>query len=114
MVDTGKPPVETYAWLCADQQCDTMDCYKSAWDSQTVCKLWTVSALSEFHDAALQSATRKINAVFARLEKGNRDKDRKLSFIKHRNRLMLVWAGYGRVGPHDDFKIIKKALKLRA
>ena len=114
MVDTGKPTVETYAWLCADQQCETMDCYKSSRDSQTVCKLWTVSGLSEFHDAALQSATKKINAVFDRLEKGNRDKDRKLSFIKHSNRLLLVWAGYGRVGPDDDFKVIKKALKLRA
>src|SRR5262245_43968908 len=113
MIDTGKPPIETYQWLCADQQCDKMDCFKSLEDSQTVCKLWTVTALSDFHDAELAEATDKINAILNRLEKGNNDKERKLSFIKHRNRLLLVWAEYGRVGPDDDFKVIKKALKLR-
>ena len=118
MIDTGKGKVETYAWLCADQQCDKMDCYKSTWDSQTVCGLWGASALSEFHDARLAGATKKINAVFDRLEKSNRkskrSKERKLSFIKFQNRLLLVWAGYGRVGPDDDFKTIKKALKLKS
>jgi hypothetical protein len=112
MIDTGKPKIETYAWLCADQQCDAMDCYKSERNSQTVCKLWTVSALSDFHDAELAEATNKINAILKRLEKRNRDKKRKLSFIHHQNRLLLVWAGYGRIGPDDDFKVIKKALKL--
>ena len=113
MAETGKPLSETYQWLCADQQCDKMDCFKSSWDTQTVCKLWTVTALSDFHDAGLAEATDKINAILNRLEKENKDKDRKLSFINHQNRLLLVWAGYGRVGPDDDFHVIKKALKLR-
>ena len=113
MIDTGKPAIETYAWLCADQQCDKIDCYKSSWDSQTVCKLWTATALSDFHDGELAGASDKINAILNRLEKGNKDKHRKLSFIKHQNRLLLVWAEYGRVGPDDDFNVIKKAFKLR-
>jgi hypothetical protein len=107
------PTVETYAWLCADQQCDKMDCYKSTWDSQTVCELWQTSGLSSFHDRDLAEATKKINSILGRIEKSNRDKKRKLSFIKFNNRLMIIWAGYGVVGPDDDFKTIKKALKLR-
>jgi len=113
MAEKGKPPIETYAWLCGDQQCDTIDCYKSSWDSQTVCRLWTVTAFSDFHDSGLAEATDKINAILNRLEQGNKDKDRKLSFIKHHNRLLLVWAEYGRVGPVDDLNVIKKALKLQ-
>jgi ribosomal protein S15P/S13E len=111
--ENGTRPILTYAWLCADQRCDNIDCYKSTRDSQTVCKLWTVTGLSDFHDADLAEATDKINAILNRLEQGNKDKERKLSFIKHQNRRLLVWAGYGRVGPDDDFKVIKKALKLR-
>ena len=106
-------PKVTYYWICGDQQCDTIDCLKGD-DWQTVCKLWTATAVSDFHDAELAEATKKINAIVNRLEKGNRNKKRKLSFIKHQNRLLLVWAGYGAVGPDDDFKVIKKALKLRS
>ena len=114
MVDTGKPPVETYTYIFADQQGDTIDCYKSRDNRQTVCKLWSVGTLAEFHDAELAAATKKINAVIRRLERGNRDKTRKLSFVQHKNRLLLVWAGYGRIGPDDDLRVVKKALKLRA
>ena len=113
MVDTGKRPIETYYWICGDQQCDTIDCLKGD-DWQTVCKFWTVTGLSDFHDAELAEATKKINAILNRLEKGNRNKKRKLSFVKHQNRLLLVWAGYGAVGPADDFNVIKKVLKLRS
>jgi hypothetical protein len=110
-IDTGKKPIETYAWLCADQQCDKMLCYKSSWDSQTVCKLWGATELSSFHDAGLADATKKINSIFSRIERGNKDK-KKLSFIKFQNRLLLIWAAYGVVGPYDDHKTIVKALKL--
>jgi hypothetical protein len=109
---TGKKPIETYAWLCADQQCDTIDCYRSSWDSQTVCKLWGATELTRFHDAELASATKKINAILGRIEKGNRNRKRKLSFIKFDNRLLLIWAGYGVVGPDDDHRTIVKALRL--
>jgi len=50
MVDTGKRPIETYYWICGDPQCDTIDCLKGD-DWQTVCKLWTVTGLSDYHDA---------------------------------------------------------------
>jgi len=112
VVNDPKTPIETYSWLCGDPKCDTVDCYKSKLDYQTVCKLWGAKELSNFHDAELAAATTKINAVLSRIEKGNKDKKRKLSFIKFQDRLLLVWAGYGVVGPYDDFKTIKKALKL--
>ena len=114
MINTGEKPIETYTWICGDQQCDTIDCFKSRDNRQTVCNLWTVSAFADFHDTALAEATKKINAIISRLQRGNRDKTRKLSFVQHQNRLLLVWAGYGRVGPDDEFKVIKKALKLRS
>src|SRR5262245_13625796 len=117
MIDTGKDKIKTYAWLCGDRDCDTMLCFKDTWDSQTVCGLWGASELTQFHDAKLAAATVKINAIFDCLEKANkkakRHKERKLSFIKYQNRLLLVWAGYGLVGPDADFKTIKKTLKLR-
>lgn len=113
MINTGKKPVETYDYIFADQQGDTIDCFKSTADRQTVCKLMAVTQLADFHDAALAEATVKINAIFARLEKANRIKGRHLSFIEHGNRLLLIWASYGRVGPDDDFKTIRKALKLK-
>ncbi len=113
MVSTGKKPVETYDYIFADQQGDTIDCFKSTRDRQTVCKLWGLTQLGEFHDAALAKATTKINVVFERLEKANRNKRRHISFIEHDNRLLLIWASYGRVGPDDELKTIRKALKLK-
>ncbi len=109
----GKEPVETYDYIWADQAGTKIDCFKSAANRQTVCKLWQVKEPAQFHDAELVAATRKINAVFERLEKQNRDKSRHLSFVQFRNRLMLVWASYGRIGPADDLKTIRKTLKLK-
>ncbi len=113
VAQTGNQPKVTYSWLCGDQKCDTMDCYKDSRDYQTVCGLWEAEP-SAFHDQDLAQATKKINAILSGIEKSNRDKKRKLSFIKFENRLMLVWAGYGVVGPEDDFETIEKTLKLRA
>ena len=112
MIDTGRGSTEKYAWLCADQQCNTIDCYKSSWDSQTVCKLLGATELTSFHDAELADATKKINSIISRIEKANKDKKKKLSFIKFQNRLLLIWATYRVVGPYDDHKTITKALKL--
>ena len=106
-------PEPTYAWMCGDRECDTMICYKSAWNSQTVTNLWQAKELTPFHDAALADATKRINAILQRIERGNKDKKRKLSFISFQSRLLLVWAGYGAVGPDDDERTIMKALKLR-
>jgi hypothetical protein len=113
MIDTGKGGVESYTWICADRRCDTIDCFKSPDNRQTVCKLWDVTEVSTFHDAAVADATKRINAIISRLIKGNRDSSRKLSFVQHNDRLLLVWASYGRVGPNDDLKTIRKALKLK-
>jgi len=114
MITEDQPePLETYAWLCADRDCDTMYCYKSTRDSQTVTELRQAKQLTNFHDAGLAKATKKINSILKKLEKANGSKKRKLSFIGFQNRLLLVWAEYGVVGPDDDEKTIRKALKLR-
>jgi len=110
----GKPPLETYMWIFADPQGNTIDCFKSRFDEQTVCSLWEAKELTSFHDAGLAQATKKINAIVSRIEKGNKNKKRKLSFVKFQNGLFLVWAEYGAVGPDDDDKAIMKALKLRS
>lgn len=112
-ISPTKKPVETYTYIFADQKGKTIDCFKSPDNRQTVCKLWAVSAPTAVHDRALIEATEHINAVINRLEKGNRDKSRYVSFVQHRNQLLLVWAGKGRIGPDDDFKTIKRALKIR-
>ena len=109
----GKP-IETYTWICGDQQCDTIDCFKDPFNYQTVCRLWEAKEPTSFHDAELSQATKKINAIVSRIEKGNKNKKRKLSFIKFQNRLFLTWAQYGVVGPDDDDRTIMKALKLRS
>jgi hypothetical protein len=108
-----KPPLETYDYMWADQAGTKIDCYKSKENKQTVCRLWQVKEPSAFHDAAVMEATARINAIIARVERSNRDKSRHLSFVQFRNRLMLVWASYGRIGPADDLKTIRKRLKLK-
>jgi len=106
-------PIETYDYIWADPQGTKVDCFKSKYNRQTVCKLWQVKEPMLFHDAVLAKATSRINAVFARLERNNRDKARHLSFVQFENRLMLVWASYGRIGPDDDLKTIRKRLNLK-
>ncbi len=46
------------------------------------------------------------------LESGNKDKEREAFIHQVQNRLLLIWAAYGVVGPYDDHKTIVKALKL--
>src|SRR4051812_6001015 len=98
MIDTGKKPVETYTFIFADPQGNTIECYKSPDNRQTVCKLWNVGQYAEFHDEQLAAATKKINAILDRLEKGNEDESRYLSFVQHRNQLLLIWAGKAELG----------------
>jgi hypothetical protein len=69
--------------------------------------------VTPFHDAELAQATKEINAVLSRLEKGNKDSGRKLSLIEFQNRHLLVWAEYGAVGPYDDEATIIEALGLK-
>jgi hypothetical protein len=70
--------------------------------------------LTSFHDAALAQATKEINAILSKIEKGNRDPERQLSFIEFENRHLLVWAHYGLNGPHDDDDTIIKVLGIKA
>jgi hypothetical protein len=79
---------------------------------QTVTKLWETTELAAFHDAPLAQGTKQINGILERLEKNNKDKERKLSFIRIRNQHFLVWATYA-VGQHDDERIVAKELKLK-
>jgi hypothetical protein len=114
MATTGNGKIETYMWICGDLDCKTIDCFKANDLSQTVCGLWEAKEVTDFHDDELVQATKKINAIVSRIEKGNKNKKRNLSFLHFRNRLFLIWAEYGVVGPDDDDKTIMKALKLQS
>jgi hypothetical protein len=109
----GKPKEPTYQWLCADRDCNNMDCFPSSWNTQTISQLWETNGVSSFHDGELAQATAEINAILGKIEKDNKDPKRKLSFINVRGRHLLVWAQYGAIGPDDDEKTVIKALGLK-
>jgi hypothetical protein len=101
---------QKYAWA---QSGNYVLCYKSSFGGQDVAKLWKAAEITEFHDAELARATKEINAILSKVEKNNRNPERKLSLIGFQNRHLLVWAKYGVVGPEDYDETIRKALKLK-
>ncbi|HEX2450741.1 MAG TPA: hypothetical protein VHJ69_06360 [Gemmatimonadales bacterium] len=90
-----------------------MTCFRWTESWQTLTNLWETTDLTAFHDAELAQATKDINAILRRLEESNKDSNRKLSFIRFRNRHFLVWARYGAVGQFDDDETIVQELKLK-
>ena len=91
----------------------TVHCYPSPDRDCLVVGLWQANR-SDFHDAGLQDATAKIKKILDRVERKNEDSTRRLSFIKIKGRLMLVWThpgGVGSSGPQDDRPA--KRLKLK-
>jgi hypothetical protein len=106
-------PAPTYDWMCADRQCNKLDCFKDPLSYQCVGRLWEATQATEFHDAELVRATKQINAILSRIERSNRDPKRTLSLIKFQKQHLLVWATYGVIGPTDAEKTIIKALKLK-
>ena len=98
-----------YTWLLSPHG---MLCYIDPESYQTVTKFWETTELSAFHDAQLAQATSEINGILGQLEKNNKE-ERKLSFIRFRNQLFLVWAEYGAIGQHDDEETVMKELKLK-
>jgi hypothetical protein len=101
-----------YTWILSPEY--GILCYPYDKDEQTLTNLWEAVELTHFHDAVLAKATKRINAILDAVAKGNKYRDRKLSFIEFKNRHFLVWAGYGTVGPFDDDKTIMKSLQLNA
>jgi hypothetical protein len=102
---------KTYAWVWKDAK---VNCYKDSADTCNVTKLWEVEQFSDVHDAVLAGATKKINAILSRVERGNSDSGRVLRFIQFNNRHLLVWAECGNVGPFDDETALKRALRLKS
>ncbi|MBP1687245.1 MAG: hypothetical protein H6Q33_3388 [Deltaproteobacteria bacterium] len=108
-----KQGVDTkYTWILSPEY--GILCYPYDKAEQTLTNLWEAQVLTAFHDAELARATKQINAILKAVEKKNKDRERKLSFILFQNRHFLVWSGYGAVGPHDDDATIVKALRLKA
>jgi hypothetical protein len=103
------PPPPKYSWIMSGNY---VYCYKG-YGGQDVAKLWEAEELTDFHDADLARATKEINALLSKLERNNLKSDRKLSLIEFQNRLFLVWANYGLIGPHGDEKTVTRALKLK-
>jgi hypothetical protein len=107
MATTAKPKQPTYSWIL-----DPHECFICPESYQTVTGLWETAERATFHDAELAQATQEINGILSRVEKRNKDKSRKLSFIEFQNRQFLVWARYG-VGQWDEDKTVIKELKLK-
>ena len=99
----------THNWIKKGKK---VRCAKGA-GGQTVVNLWEAEELTEFHDADLARATKEINAIVERIEKNNKDPERKVSLIEFQGRHLMVWANYGAVTPYDDDDTIIKALKLK-
>jgi hypothetical protein len=99
----------SYNWI---KKGNRVTCAKGA-GGQTVVGLWEATELTEFHDAELAQATRKINAIVEKIEAANKDPERKLSLIEFQGRHLMVWANYGAVTPYDDDETIIRALKLK-
>ena len=108
-----KPPTpkpKKYTWVLGP---GGVNCYESTKGGQTVSRLWEADE-SSFHDAQLAGATRQINSILERLEKGNEDPERRLSFIEVESQPFLVWSRYEAIGPDGDPDTIRKALRLKA
>jgi hypothetical protein len=100
---------QKYSYVITSGHCK---CLKGS-GGQTIVKLWETGELTAFHDSELAQATKEINAILSKIEKKNKDPERKLSFIQFQNRHLLVWAHYDVVGPDDDDATIIKALRLK-
>jgi hypothetical protein len=102
---------KTYDWASKDGK---INCFSSQSSTCTVSGLWQANELTSFHDAELAQATKEINAILSKIEKGNKDPQRELSFIQFKKRHFLVWTRSGIIGPDDDDKTILKTLGLKA
>src|SRR5262245_46536147 len=105
-----KPKPPKYDWV---SYLEVIICLPSPHGGQTIGRLWEADSLSPFHDKALASATKEINAILRRVEESKPEKDLELSFIAFQDRPFLVWSSYGAVGPYDDDDKIAKALGLK-
>ncbi|HLW49251.1 MAG TPA: hypothetical protein VKW09_16010 [bacterium] len=111
MIQGGKGGT-TYSWVIGPIT-RKIYCYKSSRADQVVSKFWEADGETAYHDADLVNATKEINAILSKVERGNGDPDRQLSLVIFKNRPFLVWASYEIVGPDDDEATIAKALKLK-
>lgn len=103
-----KEPEKTYAWSYDNGK---MNCCESKDNTCNVAKLWEGTA-SPFHDAAIQQATKEINAVLEGLERGNRDKTRELRFVQIHDRHLLAWVHSDLVSSGTDQATVAKMLRV--
>ena len=107
----AKEDIKKYAWSYKDGM---MTCCTSETSSCNVSKLWEVTGLTTFHDAALQHATKEINGILDGVRRRNRDRTRELGLVQVGDRHLLVWATERLVGPHSDDRTLRKTLRLKA
>jgi len=105
-----KPKPKSYDWTVKDGK---VNCFASQVSKCNVSGLWEVEELTSFHDAQLAQATKQINVILSRIEKGNKDPERNLSFIQFKNRHFLVWTNSMAIGLDDDDETIIKAFRLK-
>jgi hypothetical protein len=110
MDDTNGTKEKKYSWSYKDGK---MNCCESETSTCNVSKLWEVAALSTMHDAALQKATKEINALLDGVRRTNRDSSRELHFVQIEDRHLLAWVHSDLVGPLNDDRVITKMLRLK-
>ncbi len=100
-----------YKWYCApspDGSCEVIRCTLGG-STQFVTKDFLLEVEpSPFHDDELARATRHINDIFARLEKGNIDGERELAVLQTPLGHYLAWTV-----PEHDVDGVEQAMRTR-
>jgi len=108
--DETETTPKKYSWSWKNGK---MNCCASEKSTCNVAKLWEVNALSQFHSAEIQQATKEINAILAAARRTNRTPGRELSFVQIEGRHLLAWVHDDLVSPNNDPRVVRKMLKLK-
>ena len=110
------PWKKKYAWA-AIREPHVVSCFRSSDDTQIMGKnpeksLMSAARLTPFHDKELAQCTKEINAILAKVSRGNKDKNRELAFLRVPGGLFLAWTQHA-VGSEDDSAEINRVLGIK-
>ena len=110
------PWKKKYGWAAATPP-DKIVCFKSSEDTQVIGSdprksLVTARRLTPFHDAELAQCTKEINAILARVRRGNKNPNRELAFLRVPGGLFLAWTEHA-IGAQDDEADINRVLGIK-
>jgi len=110
------PWKKKYAWAALKEP-NIVTCFQSSDDTQIMGKnpnssLREARRLTPFHDAELARCTKEINAILAKVRKGNKDPNRELAFLRVPDGLFLAWTQHA-IGSEDDATEINRVLGIK-